>query len=185
VSGDTIMLRPFPVADHDAARNDAVADIEWVRQFILGIRQIRGEMDISPGKPLPVLLQNAAATDQARAEKFAHLLQRVGRVESITMLADNEEPPNSATALLGEVRLLVPMHGLIDVAAERARLEKQLLKVNADLAKTQGKLGNANFVNNAPAEVVTQEKQRAVEFEKTIAQLAEQLEKLAELDQGA
>ena len=139
-------------------------------------------MDISPGKPLPVLLQNAAAEDQSRAEEFAHLLHRVGRVESITTLQADQKPPNSATALLGDVRLLVPMAGLIDVEAERARLEKQMERVKTDIARTQGKLGNAKFVNNAPPEVVSQEKQRALEFEKTLAQLAEQLEKLAELD---
>jgi valyl-tRNA synthetase len=183
IPGETIMLRPYPVVENTTCRDEAVADIEWVRQFILGIRQIRGEMDISPGKPLPVVLENAAATDRSRAESFAHLLQRVGRVESITNLAEGEEPPNSATALLGEVRLLVPMKGLIDVEAERARLEKQLVRVKSDLAKTQGKLGNAKFVNNAPAEVVSQEQQRAGDFQKTIAQLAEQLEKLTELDQ--
>jgi len=182
IKGDTIMLRPFPTVAEGTANDAAEADIEWVRQFILGIRQIRGEMDISPGKPLPVILQNASAEDRSRAKKFMHLLQRVGRVESITALEEGQEPPTVATALLGEFKLLVPMKGLIDVAAERARLEKQLQRAHADLAKTQGKLGNANFVNNAPAEVVTQEKQRAIDFEKTIAQLAEQLEKLAELD---
>ena len=111
-----------------------------------------------------------------------HLLQRVGRVESITALANDQEPGNAATALLGDLRLLVPMKGLIDIEAERARLDKQMQRAGADLAKTQGKLSNAKFVNNAPAEVVAQEKQRAIDFEKTIAQLAEQLEKLTELD---
>ncbi len=182
VEGDTIMLRPFPTVEEGTTHENAEADIEWVRQFILGIRQIRGEMDISPGKPLPVILQNAAAEDQARAEKFMHLLQRVGRVESITTLGVDQTSPTAATALLGELRLLVPMKGLIDIEAERARLQKQMQRANVDLAKTQGKLGNANFVNNAPADVVTQEKQRAIDFEKTIAQLAEQLEKLTELD---
>jgi len=182
VEGDTIMLRPYPVANDDVQDAEAVADIEWVKQFILGIRQIRGEMDISPGKPLPVLLQNATADDLSRIEKLSLLLQRVGRVESINPLAADEDPPNSATALLGDVQLLVPMKGLIDVDAERSRLEKQLQRVQGDLARSQGKLGNANFVNNAPAEVVSQEKQRVAEFERTIAQLAEQLEKLAELD---
>ncbi len=181
IDGDTIMLRPFPVVDTHASRAGAVADIEWVRQFILGIRQIRGEMDIAPGKPLPVILQNATPDDLARVERFLHLLQRVGRVESIAALSDGEDPPNSATALLGDARLLVPMQGLIDVAAERARLEKQRQRAEDDLAKARAKLGNANFVNNAPADVVAQEKQRAIDFENTIAQLAEQLEKLAEL----
>jgi len=182
IDGETIMMRPYPEASDFAADDDAVADIEWVKQFILGIRQIRGEMDISPGKPLPVVLQGASERDQQRSEAHALLLQRVGRVESVTVLADGEEPQASATALHGDMRLLVAMKGLIDVDAERTRLLKQQDKVRADLARTAGKLGNENFVNNAPADVVTQEKQRAIDFEKTIAQLAEQLEKLTELD---
>ncbi|MDH3336556.1 MAG: valine--tRNA ligase [Gammaproteobacteria bacterium] len=181
ITAETIMLQPYPVATGDAEDADAVADIEWVRGFVLGIRQIRGEMDISPGKALPVILQNSSVMDRERAERYASLLQGVGRVASIKALDDGKEPPTSATALLGDMRLLVPMKGVIDVDAERARLEKQQNKLNADLARTRGKLDNKNFVNNAPADVVTQERQRAAEFEKTIAQLGEQLEKLAEL----
>jgi len=181
IDAETIMLRPYPVADSDDDHSDAVADIEWVRQFILGVRQIRGEMDISPGKFLPVILQHAGESDLRRCDAHAYLLQHVGRVESVSQLADGEEPPASATALLGDMRLLVPMKGIIDVDAERARLDKQKQKAEADLARTNGKLGNEKFVNNAPADVVTQERQRAAEFAKTIAQLDEQLEKLTEL----
>ena len=181
IEGDTIMLQPFPEVDASAEDSDAVSDIEWVQQFILGVRQIRGEMDISPGKPLPVLLQDSSAEDRKRSETHAGLLRGVGRVESVTVLGANEEPPAAATALLGELRLLVPMKGVIDVDAERARLEKQLDKVNVDLARTNGKLGNEKFVNNAPVDVVTKEKLRAADFEKTITQLNEQLEKLADL----
>lgn len=181
IEGDTIMLRPYPEPDDNAADDDAIADIEWVKQFILGIRQIRGEMDISPGKALPVLLQHPGADDQRRADEHALLLQRVGRVESIDVIADDAEPPAAATALLGDMRLLVPMKGLIDVAAEKARLDKQMDKVRAELAKAEGKLSNENFVNNAPPAVVTQERERVADFEKTITQLTEQLQKLDEL----
>ena len=181
IEGETIMLRPYPEASDDAADDAAVDDIEWVKQFVLGIRQIRGEMDISPGKVLPVVLQHASASDQQRAEVHAPLLQRVGRVESISLLADGDEPPASATALLGDLRLLVPMKGLIDVEAERARLEKQKDKVMAELTKASGKLGNERFVNNAPPAVVEQERGRVTEFEKTLSQLDEQLQKLDEL----
>ncbi len=181
ITAATIMLQPYPVATGKSDDAEAVADIEWVRGFVLGIRQIRGEMDISPGKSLPVILQNSSVTDRKRAERYAGLLQGVGRVASIKALADGKEPPASATALLGDMRLLVPMKGVIDVDAERARLEKQRSKLSADLARTRGKLDNENFVNNAPTDVVTKERQRAAEFEKTIGQLGEQLEKLAEL----
>ena len=181
IAGDTIMLRPYPEVSPDAKDEAAVADIEWVQQFILGIRQIRGEMDISPGKALPVILQGASESDQDRANAEALLLQRVGRVESVRLLEDGEEPPAAATALLGDMRLLVPMKGLIDIDAERTRLKKQQEKVNVDLQRSSGKLSNEKFVNNAPPEVVTQERERIAEFERTIAQLAEQLEKLDEL----
>ena len=181
VTGNTIMLQPFPAHDENLDVADAVSDIDWVRNFILGIRQIRGEMDISPGKELPVLLQGSAAKDRARSETYANLLGRVGRVESVTVLGDDEQPPAAATALLGDMRLLVPMKGVIDVEAERARLEKQLDKARTDLERSRNKLGNENFVNNAPAEVVAKEQERAAEFEKTIVQLEEQLEKLLEI----
>ncbi len=181
IEGETIMLRPYPDAADSAPDTEAVDDIEWVKRFILGIRQIRGEMDISPGKKLPVLLQGASNTDQQRAANHATLIQVVGRVESVSVLADGQPPPASATALLGDLRLLVPMKGLIDVDAERQRLEKRMDKVRDDLARTNGKLGNENFVNNAPADVVTQERERAADFERTITQLTEQLEKLHEL----
>jgi valyl-tRNA synthetase len=182
IEAPTLMLQPYPQPATEDADATAVADIEWLKKFILGVRQIRGEMDIPPGKPLPVILENASATDARRAEEHASLLQRVGRVESVTLLGDEEEPPAAATALLDELRLLVPMKGMIDVEAERNRLGKQLDKVQADLDRARSKLDNPNFVNNAPADVVTQEKQRAADFERQIGQLGEQLEKLAELD---
>ncbi len=169
------MLYPEPRASAD---DDAVADIEWVRRFILGVRQIRGEMDISPGKALPVLLAGAGDIDQARAARYLPLLQRVGRVESVSTLEAGEEAPASATALLDDVRLLVPMKGLIDVETERARLDKQVQKLEAERRKAQGKLGNENFVNNAPAAVVSQERERLGEFERQLEQLAAQRERL-------
>jgi valyl-tRNA synthetase len=181
IDAPTIMQQPFPETDVDVHDPAAVADIDWVREFILGVRQIRGEMDISPGKMLPLVLQHASAEDQRRASEHAALLARVGRVESISTLGDGERAPASATALLGDMKLLVPMKGLIDVEAERVRLDKQRGKVIAELAKTQAKLGNEKFVNNAPAAVVTQERERATGFEKQLTQLAEQLEKLNKL----
>jgi valyl-tRNA synthetase len=113
---------------------------------------------------------------------YENLLSRVGRVESVTVLDDAAEAPAAATALLGDLRLLVPMKGIIDVDAERSRLTKQRERAVADLNKARGKLGNEKFVNNAPAAVVTQEKERAADFERTIAQLDEQLSKLTRLE---
>jgi valyl-tRNA synthetase len=181
IEGETIMLQSYPTDDGSGYDANAVADIEWLKQVILGVRQIRGEMDISPGKPLPVLLQGASAEDSRRADDYLALLKRVGKVESVAVLGPDDEPPASATALVDELRLLVPMKGIIDVDAERGRLGKQRDKVAAELQRARGKLGNANFVNNAPADVVTQERQRETEFERQLEQLTEQLARLDEL----
>ncbi len=181
LEGESVMLRPFPQLDDFAADEAAEQDIDWVREFILGIRRIRGEMDIPPGKALPVLLRNADVDDRKRLERHGALLARVGRVESVCVLAGDDEAPPSATALLGDMQLLVPMRGLIDVDAERARLGKQRDKLSADLAKSENKLGNSNFVNNAPAEVVRQEQTRVQDFKRQLAQIGEQLERLDSL----
>ncbi|MDJ0909713.1 MAG: valine--tRNA ligase [Woeseiaceae bacterium] len=180
IDRETIMLEPYPESS-GAADVDAAADIEWVREFILGIRQIRGEMDISPGKPLPVILENASVDDISRAETHERLLSGVGRIESVRTLAKGEAAPSAATALLGEMRLLVPMKGLIDVDAELARQEKNKSKVEAEIAKAKGKLGNENFVNNAPPAVVEQERQRLADFERQLENIEEQIEKLKKL----
>jgi valyl-tRNA synthetase len=182
IDGATIMLAPYPDYDEDAVDSAAEIELEWVMNFILGIRQIRGEMDISPGKALPVLLQNATANDQELADRHSGLLQRVGRVESVTALDDGDEGPAAATAILGDMRLLVPMQGLIDVDAERARLNKQRERLETDLQRSRGKLANSSFVNNAPAEVVTLETERVAEFERHLGQLDEQLERLNSLN---
>ena len=184
IEGDTIMLRPYPEVDPSRVDEAAEAELDWVMKFILGVRQIRGEMDISPGKFLPVVLAGADDRDRDLAARNSRLLERVGRVESIGTLADGDEAPPAATALLGSMRLLVPMAGLIDVAAERARLTKQREKAAAELAKATGKLGNENFVNNAPEAVVAQERERVASFEQQIARLDEQLAKLDRLDAG-
>jgi len=184
IEGETLMHRPFPEPDHALKDADAEAELDWVMRFILGIRQIRGEMDISPGKALPVLMEGAGADDLRFADANGLTLARVGRVESVTALQDDEDAPPAATALVGSMRLLVPMAGLIDVEAERARIGKQRDKVNAELEKAGAKLANENFVNNAPEAVVTQEKERVAAFEEQLEQLDEQLKRLEALKSG-
>ena len=176
--GDTIMLQEYPGADTHPSGAAVEEETEWVRLFILGIRQIRGEMNIPPSKSLPVLLENSAEKDRVFAEQNAHLLARVGRVESVRSLTADEEAPACATALLGNMRLLVPMAGIIDVEAEKARLGKQHQRVNADLGRMRTRLDNPDFVNNAPADVVTKARHQVAELELQISQLDEQLDRL-------
>ncbi len=176
--GDTIMWQKFPGVDTHPSGAAIEEEIEWVKQFILGIRQIRGEMDISPGKQLPVLLENSTEQDRHYANQNAHLLARVGRVESVNALAAGEEAPASATALLGNMRLLVPMAGIIDVDTEKARLGKLRGRANSDLERMRTKLDNPDFVNNAPPDVVTKTKQQLAQLELQISQLDQQMERL-------
>ena len=182
IDGETIMLRRFPETGGTGASPEAVADIEWVREFILGIRQIRGEMDVPPGKPVPVLMDGASDDDRRRAGRYAHLLARVGRIESVTTLEPGETAPPSATALLGDLTLQVPMKGLIDLDAERKRLEKQIGKLRSERAQSNAKLDNERFVNNAPAAVVQQERDRLADFDRQLDQLNERLTRLDALD---
>jgi valyl-tRNA synthetase len=180
-SGETVMLQPFPSpADYprDAA---AETEIAWLKSFILGIRQIRSGMDIAPSKKLPVLMKNASTAELAMVERNRAMLERLAGTASITVLQPNETAPQSATALIGELTLLVPMAGLIDAAAEIERLTRRIARAREDLAKTNAKLSNDNFVRNAPPQVVATERERAAELERTIASLEEQLDRIRKL----
>ena len=180
-TGATIMRQPWPVAD-PAARDLAVeTEMKWVMDFILGIRQIRGEMDIAPSRRFDLLLVNASTADLARLERTRHWLERLANLGALRPLAAGEAEPESAVALLGELRILVPMAGLIDVAAESARLDKRIAKLAQDLGKAETKLNNPSFVANAPPAVVAQERGRLDELRGEIAQLRQQRERLARL----
>jgi len=126
-------------------------------------------------------LQGAAPADLARYTRNEAVIRRLAGIAAATALVPGETPPQAAAALLGELRILVPMAGLIDVDAELARLGKRRSKLEQELARASAKLGNENFVRNAPAEVVTQERERIAGFKRELAQLAEQHERVASL----
>ena len=179
--GETVMLQPFPTSAEFARDADAEREVEWMRNFILGMRQIRSGMDIAPSKKLPALLQNASADDLARVEKHRTYLERLAGLESITALAAGASAPQSASALVGELTILVPMAGLIDADAEIERLTKKLEKTRIERDKIAKKLANENFVKNAPPDVVTQDRERIAEFERTLASLESQLARVRSL----
>jgi valyl-tRNA synthetase len=174
-TGPTVMLQPYPAVKEFPRDAEAEREVDWIRGFIVGIRQIRSGMDIAPSKKLPVVLQNASAEDLARVDKHRAFLERLAGLESIHPLAPGATAPQSATALLGELTILVPMAGLIDAKAEIERLEKQIAKTKDNLRKTQAKLSNENFVKSAPPNIVAQERERAADLERTIASLETQL----------
>ncbi|MBL0222314.1 MAG: valine--tRNA ligase [Xanthomonadales bacterium] len=180
IPGDSISARRYPHRDEFATGIDAafVNDIEWLKSVLGEVRRIRSEMNISPGKQIPLLFAKGDAEDHARIDRFASQIAFLARTECQRWLADGEDEPASASAIVGDLRVLIPLAGLIDVDAEKARLGKEIKRIEGEIGKCNGKLGNATFVANAPAAVVDQERQRLADFSSTLAGLREQLARL-------
>ena len=181
VSGDTIMLQAWPVANESRIDAAAEGDIEWVKQLMLGLRQIRGEMKISMAKRIDIILQNASAQDLRRLADNAPLLNKLAKLESVRVLEAGEEAPMSATALVGDMQVLVPMAGLIDKDAELARLDKEIARLDGEVKRVGGKLANEGFVAKAPAEVLDKERAKLAEAEQALSKMVEQRGKIAAL----
>ena len=180
-TGSTIMLEPYPIANPERIDEAAEADVEWLKGFMLGVRQIRGEMDIPPGKPVPVLIQNASEADAERIARFQSSVSFLARLESIRVLSVTDEAPQSATALLGSMKILVPMAGLIDKAAELARLAKLKAKLENDLKMNEARLSSDKFVNGAPPAVIEKERARVAQQKAELATLSEQEARISAL----
>ncbi len=177
-AGPTVMLAPYPRPAEFPADEAAEKEVAWLKAFILGVRQIRGEMNISPSRRIPLLYRNASAHDVELIQRHRAWLERLAGIEPPRELAAGEPQPQAATALVGDLTLLVPMAGLIDAAAEADRLGKLLARAQADCEKTRTRLANDSFVRNAPEAVVAAERQRLAELEQTARRLASQLERV-------
>ena len=180
-SGDSIMLQPYPVANPDKIDAQAEQDIEWLKGVIIGIRNIRGEMNISPAKDLDILINNGSSDDQRRLNENTAFLTKLAKLSSITWLNPGDEAPMSATQLVGDMEVLVPMAGLIDKDAELARLKKEMDKLGKEVARVEGKLGNEKFVANAPADVITKEQEKLDTAKSALDKLTEQYAKIEAL----
>ncbi|SFW61466.1 valyl-tRNA synthetase [Pseudomonas sp. NFACC19-2] len=181
VQGETLMLQPWPVANESRIDAAAEGDIEWVKQLMLGVRQIRGEMKISMAKRIDIIVANASAEDLRRLADFEPLLSKLAKLESVRVLAAGEEAPMSATTLVGEMEVLVPMAGLIDKDAELARLDKEIGRLQGEVQRVGGKLSNQGFVAKAPAEVLEKERAKLAEAEQALTKMVEQRGKIAAL----
>jgi valyl-tRNA synthetase len=181
VKGETIMRQPYPAPDPSAIDAPAVDEIAWVKGFIIGVRKIRSGMNIDPRKSLPVLLEGGSATDQSRLENNLQYLTSVGRIESVTWLGTDEAAPESSTALVGNMKLLIPLAGLIDKDAELVRLARELERKKDELGRCEKKLSNSNFVDKAPQEVVAKEQARTAELQAAIDNLQTQQQKIQAL----
>ncbi|GKW08185.1 valine--tRNA ligase [Pectobacterium carotovorum] len=173
-TNESIMLQPFP--EFDAAQEDTLAlnDLEWIKQAIIAVRNIRAEMNIAPGKPLEVLLRDVTAEAQRRVEENRSFIQTLARLESITLLPAGDKGPVSVTKLIDGAELLIPMAGLIDKAAELDRLTKEVAKIEAEIERIESKLSNEGFVARAPEAVVAKEREKLDGYAVAKAKLLEQ-----------
>ncbi len=181
IAGDSIMLQPYP--EFDASNVDAAAqsEIDWLKGIIVAIRNIRGEMDISPAKSISVFLRGGEEQGQNYLQSNLMYLQKLAKLENIEWLSAESEAPAAATGLYGNMEVLVPLAGLIDVSAEQARLEKEIGKLEAGLKAVSGKLNNEKFVSNAPDAVVAKERQKQQELQAASDALKAKFEELSKL----
>ncbi len=178
---ESLMTQAYPEVESDLISTQAEEEVQWLQTFILGIRQIRGEMNIPPSKPLPCFIQNISDSDQRCLDTHSQVLSSLAKLENISQLDANDEAPESATALVGEMKVLIPLAGLIDKDQEAARLNKEIEKLNKQRAQFAGKLNNEKFINGAPEAVVNKEKEKLASVENAISDLSTQLEKIANL----
>ncbi len=178
IEGPTIMLQPYPEADTSSIDETVDSEVEWLKGVIVGIRNIRGEMNISPASNINVLLTRGSEQDKNNLATNQQFLIKLAKLESVSWLDDPESAPPSSMQVVGDMEVLVPMAGLIDVDAELARLGKELDKQEKEIGRLSGKLGNTKFVDNAPLEVVAKEKEKLSNAQTTLNQLQDQVSKL-------
>ncbi|ABS47641.1 valine--tRNA ligase [Yersinia pseudotuberculosis IP 32953] len=181
ITADTIMLQPFPEYDASQVDEQALSDLEWIKQTIIAVRNIRAEMNIAPGKPLEVMLRGANAQAQRRVLENQSFIQSLARLSSLTLLAEGDKGPVSVTKLVEGAEVLIPMAGLIDKATELDRLAKEVAKLDAEIERIEGKLGNEGFVARAPEAVVAKERERLAACAEAKQKLIEQQATIAAL----
>jgi valyl-tRNA synthetase len=177
----SIMLESFPSFNSDLVNIASEKQLEWMKQFIVAIRTIRSEMNIAPGKLLSILLNKGSDQDKNYYQRNEQLIMPTARLAQVRWLEPHEPAPESATAFMGDLEILIPMAGLIDKQEESARLNREILKIKKDAERAENKLQNPSFIDKAPIDVVNKEKDRLVELKNTLQKLEEQLEKIAAL----
>ncbi|SHF82926.1 valyl-tRNA synthetase [Modicisalibacter ilicicola DSM 19980] len=178
---ESIMNQPWPQAEADRIDDEADRDIEWLKGVIVAVRNVRAEMNIAPGKQLDVLLTKGDDSDRRRLSHNRLFLAKLAKLSSIDWLDDPAQAPLSATQLVGDMEVLVPMADLIDKESELARLAKELDKQDKFIAGVEKKLSNESFIAKAPAEVVEKERAKLTEARASRSVLAEQQAKIGAL----
>ncbi|MBT3439649.1 MAG: valine--tRNA ligase [Gammaproteobacteria bacterium] len=178
-SDEKLISQSFPAPERTLFNNDAESEIEWLKEFILGIRKIRGEMNISPGKPLQCFIKSFNSKDKDYIENNKSIIFTLAKLGSIELIEVDKEEPESAIALVGEMKILIPLAGLIDKDAEKDRLNKEINKLIKLKAQFSGKLNNKKFISGAPESVVQKEQDKLATVKKALQDMESQLEKIS------
>ncbi|EOS95711.1 valine--tRNA ligase [Erwinia tracheiphila] len=181
ITGETIMLQPMPAFDTAQVDEAALSDTEWLKQAIVAVRSIRAEMNLSPAKPLDVLLRGATADVVRRINENHNFLKTLARLDNLRCLASDDKGPVSVTKIIDGAELLIPMADLVDKTTELERLAKEVAKLEVEIGKIESKLSNEGFVSRAPEAVVAKERERMTEFEQAKVKLIEQQTVIAAL----
>jgi valyl-tRNA synthetase len=181
IEGASISVQPYPtilVSKEyvDESYEAVMHDVEWLKSAVTQLRRIRSEMNIAPSKLVPLLLHGGTADDALRSQRFEASLKFLARLESITWVQG--EAPAAASAILGKLKLLIPLAGLIDLDAEKSRLDKEIKRIEGEIGKCNNKLASETFVANAPPAVVAQERARLADWSTQLVALTEQRQKL-------
>ena len=180
-SEEKLISKKFPSAEKKFFNSEAESEIEWLKEFILGIRKIRGEMNISPRKPLNCFIKNFSPKDKAFLENNKSIIFALAKLENIEMLEKNKEEPESAITLVGEMKILIPLAGLIDKEAEKERLNKEIDKLIKLQTQFSTKLNNEKFISGAPSEVIKKEQDKLKSVENSLKELEEQIKKISSI----
>jgi len=178
---ERLITKPYPEIDETLISKKSESEISWLQEFILGIRQIRGEMNISPGKPLPCFIQNLNTSDESYIENNLSMISTLAKLENVQQLSENDSAPESATALVGQMKILIPLAGIVDKDQEILRLNKEIDKLIKHQQQLSGKLNNKKFISKAPKAVVEKEQSKISSVEKALDDLELQLKKISSL----
>ncbi len=164
--GELLITSRLPEVDPRLSAPDAEAEVDWLIRLIGEVRAVRSEMNVPAAAQVALFVKDANATTQARLERYAGLIQRLARASGVE-LAYGDLPKGAVQIVLDEAVVALPLAEVIDLEAERARLTKEIDKVTGELGKIERKLGNPQFLEKAPAEVVEEQKQRRADYAQT------------------
>ena len=174
ITVDSIMLQPFPQVEENGFDPEAEAEIEWLKEVIVAVRNIRAESNIAPSKGLDLLFRNLSAENAKILEKQTALLKAMAKLDNVQVLTANETAPLAVAKLVGNAELLVPMAGFINKEAELARLTKEIEKYQNEVKRIENKLSNEAFVAKAPEAVIAKEREKQAEYQSGLEKIQEQ-----------